>query len=248
MVPAPAYLLLPASLIQGERFEKHFHDFAAKYHFSDMYSGGFYHYDTLEEHWAYWSRYILINRYEDAPKPVYDKLLSLIQNKDYFVLTTNVDHCFQKAGFDKHRLFYTQGDYGLFQCREPCPQKTYENEAVIRQMVQQQKDMKIPSDLIPRCPVCGKPMTMNLRADNTFVEDEGWHTASERYADFLCRHKHMNTLFLELGTGMNTPGIVKFSFWRMAYEWPDAIYACINLNEAYAPKGFRKTPSVSMRT
>lgn len=232
----------------GERFEKHFHDFAAKYHFIDMYSGGFYHYDTLEEHWAYWSRYILINRYEDAPKPVYDKLLSLIQNKDYFVLTTNVDHCFQKAGFDKHRLFYTQGDYGLFQCREPCHQKTYENEAVIRQMVQQQKDMKIPSDLIPRCPVCGKPMTMNLRADNTFVEDEGWHTASERYADFLCRHKHMNTLFLELGTGMNTPGIVKFSFWRMAYEWPDAIYACINLNEAYAPKGFRKTPSVSMRT
>ena len=232
----------------GERFEKHFHDFAAKYHLSDMYSGGFYHYDTLEEHWAYWSRYILINRYEDAPKPVYDKLLSLIQNKDYFVLTTNVDHCFQKAGFDKHRLFYTQGDYGLFQCREPCHQKTYENEAVIRQMVQQQKDMKIPSDLIPRCPVCGKPMTMNLRADNTFVEDEGWHTASERYADFLCRHKHMNTLFLELGTGMNTPGIVKFSFWRMAYEWPDAIYACINLNEAYAPKGFRKTPSVSMRT
>ena len=224
----------------GERFEKHFHDFAAKYHFSDMYSGGFYHYDTLEEHWAYWSRYILINRYEDAPKPVYDKLLSLIQNKDYFVLTTNVDHCFQKAGFDKHRLFYTQGDYGLFQCREPCHQKTYENEAVIRQMVQQQKDMKIPSDLIPRCPVCGKPMTMNLRADNTFVEDEGWHTASERYADFLCRHKHMNTLFLELGTGMNTPGIVKFSFWRMAYEWPDAIYACINLNEAYAPKEIQK--------
>ena len=220
----------------GERFEKYFQDFAAQYHFSDMYSGGFYPYETLEEYWAYWSRYILINRYEDAPKPVYDKLLSLIRDKDYFVLTTNVDHCFQKAGFDKHRLFYTQGDYGLFQCSEPCHQKTYENETAVRQMVQRQKDRRIPSELIPRCPVCGKPMTMNLRADHTFVEDEGWHLASERYADFLRRHKHMNTLFLELGTGMNTPGIVKFSFWRMAYEWPDAVYACINLNEAYAPK------------
>ncbi len=220
----------------GERFEKYFHDFAAQYHFSDMYSGGFYPYETLEEYWAYWSRYILINRYEDAPKPVYDKLLSLIRDKDYFVLTTNVDHCFQKARFDKHRLFYTQGDYGLFQCSEPCHQKTYENETAVRQMVQRQKDRRIPSELIPRCPVCGKPMTMNLRADHTFVEDEGWHLASERYADFLRRHRHMNTLFLELGTGMNTPGIVKFSFWRMAYEWPDAVYACINLNEAYAPK------------
>lgn len=220
----------------GERFDRYFHDFAEKYHFNDMYSGGFYPYDTLEEHWAYWSRYIYINRYLDAPKPVYEKLLSLLKGKDYFVLTTNVDHCFQKAGFDKKRLFYTQGDYGLWQCSVPCHKKTYNNEKIVRQMMEQQKDMKIPSELIPRCPVCGAPMTMNLRADNTFVEDEGWHTASERYADFLRRHKKMNTLFLELGTGMNTPAIVKFSFWHMVHEWPDAVYACINLNEAYAPK------------
>ena len=220
----------------GERFDRYFHDFAEKYHFNDMYSGGFYPYDTLEEHWAYWSRYIYINRYLDAPKPVYEKLLSLLKGKDYFVLTTNVDHCFQKAGFDKKRLFYTQGDYGLWQCSVPCHKKTYNNEKIVRQMMEQQKDMKIPSELIPRCPVCGAPMTMNLRADNTFVEDEGWHTASERYADFLRRHKKMNTLFLELGTGMNTPAIVKFSFWCMVHEWPDAVYACINLNEAYAPK------------
>lgn len=224
----------------GERFDRYFHDFAKKYHFSDMYSGGFYPYDTLEEYWAYWSRYIYINRYLDAPKPVYKKLLSLLKGKDYFVLTTNVDHCFQKAGFDKHRLFYTQGDYGLWQCSAPCHQKTYDNEKTVRQMIEQQKDMKIPSELIPRCPVCGKPMTMNLRADNTFVEDEGWHTASERYADFLRRHQKVNTLFLELGTGMNTPSIIKFNFWRMAYEWPDAVYACINLNEAYAPKEIQK--------
>ena len=223
-------------LYTGERFDKYFHDFAKKYHFNDMYSGGFYPFDSLEEYWAYWSRYIYINRYLDAPKPVYKELLSLLKSKSYFVLTTNVDHCFQKAGFDKNKLFYTQGDFGLWQCSTPCHQKTYENERIVRQMIEQQEDMKIPSELIPRCPVCGKPMTMNLRADNTFVEDEGWHTASKRYADFLRRHQKQNTLFLELGTGMNTPSIIKFSFWRMVHEWPHAIYAYINLNEAYAPK------------
>ena len=220
----------------GERFEKHFHDFAEKYHFNDMYSGGFYPYDTLEEHWAYWSRYIWINRYTPAPKPVYNDLLELIKDKDYFVLTTNVDHQFQKAGFDKKRLFYTQGDYGLVQCSEPCCQKTYDNEEIVRQMVEQQCNMRVPSELVPHCPVCGRPMTMNLRCDDTFVEDEGWHRAAERYSEFLRRHKGLKTLFLDLGTGMNTPAIIKFSFWRMANEWPDAAYACINLGEAYAPR------------
>ena len=193
----------------GERFQKYFHDFAAKYHFTDMYSGGFYPYDTLEEHWAYWSRYIWLNRYTPAPKPVYEDLLALVRSKDYFVLTTNVDHQFQKAGFDKKRLFYTQGDYGLFQCSEPCCQKTYDNEKVVHQMVEQQRNMRVPSNLVPHCPVCGKPMSMNLRADATFVEDDGWHAAAERYNEFLRRHKNCKTLFLELGTGYNTPGIIK---------------------------------------
>ncbi|MDD3410056.1 MAG: Sir2 silent information regulator family NAD-dependent deacetylase [Eubacteriales bacterium] len=220
----------------GERFQANFHDFAQKYHFADMYSGGFYPYPTQEEYWAYWSRYIFINRYTPAPRPVYGDLLALVQDKNYFVLTTNVDHQFQKAGFDKQRLFYTQGDYGLFQCSEPCCQQTYDNEEVIRQMMAEQKDMRIPSELIPYCPVCGKPMTMNLRSDSTFVEDEGWHAAAERYAAFLDQHQKSKTLFLELGTGMNTPTIVKFSFWQMAHTWPDATYACVNLGEAYAPK------------
>lgn len=219
----------------GERFQKYFHDFAEKYHFTDMYSGGFYPYDTLEEHWAYWSRYIWLNRYTPAPKPVYEDLLALVQDKDYFVLTTNVDHQFQKAGFDKHRLFYTQGDYGLFQCSEPCCQKTYDNEEIVRQMVEQQHDMRVSSDLVPHCPHCGKPMSMNLRADATFVEDDGWHAAAARYSEFLRRHENCKTLFLELGTGFNTPTIVKYSFWRMTSQWPDATYACINLGEAYAP-------------
>lgn len=223
----------------GERFEHYFPDFIARYHFSDMYSGGFYPFDTLEEHWAYWSRYIFCNRYLDAPKPVYQELLSLVHDKDYFVLTTNVDHQFQKAGFDRHRLFYTQGDYGLWQCMEPCHQKTYDNEETVRQMVAGQRDMRIPTKLVPRCPVCGKPMTMNLRSDNTFVEDEGWHRAAGRYHDFLRRHDGLKVLFLELGVGANTPAIIKYPFWKMTYANPNAAYACINFGEAFAPPEIR---------
>lgn len=189
----------------GERFEKYFSDFAEKYGIQDMYSGGFYPFVTPEEHWAYWSRYIYINRYMDAPKPVYNDLLKLVQDKDYFVITTNVDHCFQKAGFDKKRLFYTQGDYGLFQCSEPCCQETFDNEAVIREMVKRQEDMKIPTELLPTCPHCGKPLTMNLRSDDTFVEDKGWHRAAERYENFLQTRAGQKILFLELGVGYNTP-------------------------------------------
>ena len=219
----------------GERFVQYFADFAAKYGIRDMYSGGFYPYSSLEEHWAYWSRYIYINRYMDAPKPVYDALLKLVQDKDYFVITTNVDHCFQKAGFDKKRLFYTQGDYGLFQCSEPCCQETLDNEAVIRQMMERQEDIKIPTELLPVCPHCGKPLTMNLRSDDKFVEDEGWHRAAERYSDFLRRHEGQRILFLELGVGYNTPVIIKYPFWQMTAKNPNAFYACINQGQAVCP-------------
>ena len=219
----------------GERFEQHFSDFAQKYGIRDMYSGGFYPFATPEEHWAYWSRYIYINRYQDAPKPVYEDLLNLVRDKDYFVITTNVDHCFQKAGFDKKRLFYTQGDYGLFQCSEPCCQETFDNEAVIREMVKRQKDMKIPSELLPVCPHCGKPMTMNLRSDDTFVEDEGWHRAAERYEDFLRTRTGGKILFLELGVGYNTPVIIKYPFWQMTAKNPEATYACLNQGQAVCP-------------
>lgn len=220
----------------GERFEKYFSDFAAKYGIQDMYSGGFYPFPTMEEFWAYWSRYIYINRYMDAPKPVYDDLLKLVQDKDYFVITTNVDHCFQKAGFDKKRLFYTQGDYGLFQCSEPCCQETFDSEAVIQEMVERQKDMKIPSELLPVCPHCGKPLTMNLRSDDTFVEDEGWHRAAERYENFLRTHEGQKNLFLELGVGYNTPVIIKYPFWQMTAKNPNATYVCINQGQAVCPQ------------
>ena len=220
----------------GERFEKYFSDFAAKYGIKGMYSGGFYPFATPEEHWAYWSRYIYINRYMDAPKPVYDDLLKLVSDKDYFVITTNVDHCFQKAGFDKKRLFYTQGDYGLFQCSEPCCQETFDNEAAIREMVKRQEDMKVPTELLPVCPHCGKPMTMNLRSDNKFVEDEGWHRAAERYENFLRTREEQKILFLELGVGYNTPIIIKYPFWQMTAKNPNATYVCINQGQAVCPQ------------
>ena len=241
----------------GGRFERYFSDFARRYGIRDMYSGGFYPFPTQEEFWAYWSRYIYINRYMDAPKPVYEKLLSLVKDKDYFVLTTNVDHCFQKAGFDKHRLFYTQGDYGLFQCSEPCCQKTYDNGAAIREMLAAQgyamkadgtlflpegstPKMAVPTELIPRCPRCGKPMTMNLRCDDTFVQDEGWHRAAERYSSFLRTREGQKILFLELGVGFNTPVIIKYPFWRMTANNPKAVYACINQGQAACPQEIEK--------
>ena len=217
----------------GERFQKHFADFIEKYGFTDMYTAGFHSFPTQEEHWAYWSRHIYFNRYVPAPKPVYDNLLKLLKGKDYFVITTNVDHQFQKAGFDKQRLFYTQGDYGLFQCAKPCHQKTYDNEGVVTKMVAEQKNMRIPSELVPKCPVCGGKMTVNLRSDSTFVEDEGWHAAAQRYLDFVNGHQQGRVLYWDLGIGANTPTIIKLPFMQMTYKNPEATYATINLGEAF---------------
>lgn len=240
----------------GKRFKKYFSDFEAKYHFHDMYSGGFADFCSLEENWAYWSRFIYINRYMNAPLPVYEKLFELVRGKDYFVITTNVDHFFQKAGFDKKRLFYTQGDYGLFQCCVPCHKKTYDNEEIVKKMLisqgfgfkdsENKKDgeiifpenplkMEIPSELVPHCPVCGKPMSMNLRCDGTFVEDDGWHEAARRYQDFLEKHKNARTLFLELGVGENTPGIIKYPFWNLVHQNKNAFYVSLNMTKEEIP-------------
>lgn len=224
----------------GERFHRYFSDFEEKYGIQDMYSGGFYPFATPEEHWAYWSRYIWINRYLDPPKPVYEDLLELVKEKEYFVITTNVDHCFQKAGFDKKRLFYTQGDYGLFQCSQACCQETFDNRRLILEMVEHQQDMRIPTDLLPVCPHCGKPLTMNLRSDDRFVEDKGWHIAAQRYQNFLHTKAGGTILFLELGVGYNTPVIIKYPFWRMTAENERATYACINFGEALCPEEIRE--------
>ena len=235
----------------GERFEKYFGDFAARFGIQDMYSGGFYPFPDEETRWAWWARHIYYNRYIDPPKDVYGKLLALVQDKDYFVITTNVDHQFQRAGFDKKRLFYTQGDYGLFQSMNPTIKKTYDNaEWVMLAMEAQgfEKDsdgiyqisqsgisMWIPTTLIPKCPDDGSDVTMNLRADDLFVEDEGWHRASAAYADFIHRHENLHTLYFEIGVGANTPVIIKYPFWAMTRANPKAKYACLNYNEAFCP-------------
>lgn len=219
----------------GPRFRENFADFIGRYGFTDMYSAGFFPFPSEEERWAYWSRYIQVNRYDPVPTPLYERLLDVVGEKDHFVLTTNVDHCFQRAGWDKRRLFYTQGDYGLWQCSVPCHDRTYDNEEVVRRMVAEQRNMRVPRELVPHCPVCGAPMAMNLRADDTFVEDEGWHAAAARYREFVGRHGGSRLLLLEIGVGGNTPVIIKFPFWRLAAENPRATYACVNLGQAVAP-------------
>lgn len=238
----------------GERLDHYFSDFKAKYGFSDLYSGGFYPFPTKEEFWAYWSRYIWINRYAPIPNDLYTKLLKLASSKDYFVITTNVDHCFQRVGFEKDRLFYTQGDYGLFQSSKPSgitKHRTYDNKEIVKEMllaqgfsINEQGElivpnpnkllMQIPSSLIPYCPDDQEPMTTNLRADDLFVEDQGWFDAAKRYEQFLREHTDQ-VLFLELGVGANTPGIIKYPFWQMVYQNNSFTYACINLNDAFAP-------------
>ncbi|MGI6211951.1 MAG: SIR2 family NAD-dependent protein deacylase [Anaerovoracaceae bacterium] len=237
----------------GERFQRYFGDFARKYGIRDMYSGGFYPFPDPETYWAWWSRHIYYNRYVKAPSDVYPTLLSLVKDKDYFVLTTNVDHQFQLAGFDKKRLFYTQGDYGLLQSVDPKVKKTYDNEGIVFRMMEAQGfvrdedgvfqvpadgklNMRVPSELIPKCPDDGSEMTMNLRSDDTFVQDEGWYAAQDRYLDFIRRHKGLRVLYLELGVGMNTPVIIKFPFWQYTVENPKAFYACLNKGEAYFPE------------
>ena len=238
LVGAGAGLSTAAGLSYGgARFQKYFADFAKKYGIHDMYTGGFYPFPSPEVYWAWWSRHIYFNRYVDAPSDVYPTLRHLVEDKDYFVLTTNVDHQFQRSGFDKRRLFYTQGDYGLWQCSRPCRQRTYDNEAVVRQMVAGQKNMRVPSELVPHCPVCGAPMTMNLRCDERFVQDEGWYAAAGRCEAFLRRLRGRRVLFLELGVGANTPAVIKFPFWRMTAANPDAVYACVNLDFACCPAG-----------
>lgn len=253
LIGAGAGLSTSAGFVYGgERFHRYFADFEERYGFHDMYSGGFCPFPTLEERWAYWSRFVFLNRYCDPPKPVYPALLKLVQDKDYFVLTTNVDHCFQKAGFDRRRLFYTQGDYGLWQCSKPCHDKTYDNEDQVLQMVEAQgfqitgqglklpagvrPRMSVPTELVPHCPKCGAPMSMNLRADNTFVQDNGWYAAAGRYDDFVRRHEDTPVLYLELGVGLNTPGIIKYNFWQQVYQNQKAQYICVNKGQSYAPQ------------
>ncbi len=220
----------------GERFRRHFADFEERFGIRDMYSGGFFPFPTREVFWAFWSRMIWLNRYTEDPRSTYRNLLRLLEGREHFIITTNVDHRFQAAGFSKDRLFYTQGDYGLLQCSKPCRQETCDNEALVREMLERQEGMRVPTELLPTCPHCGRPLVPNLRSDDTFVEDEGWHAAAERYHRFLREHEQGRVLYLELGVGYNTPVIIKHPFWRMTQANPEATYACVNFGEAVCPQ------------
>ena len=237
----------------GERFDRYFFDFKQRFGITDIYSGGFYPFPDKETRWAWWARHIYFNRYVDPPKPVYQDLSELVKDKNYFVVTTNVDHQFQRAGFDKARLFYTQGDYGLFQSVNRKLQKTYDNEEWVYRAMEAQgfvKDengvfqvsddrniqMRIPTELIPKCPDDGSDVVMNLRSDDSFVEGEGWHRASAAYADFLKKHENDHVLYLELGVGANTPVIIKYPSWQMTLTNDKATYACLNYSEAFCPE------------
>lgn len=245
LIGAGAGLSAAAGLIMtGPRFTDNFADFIAKYGFTDLYSAGFHQFDSLEEKWAFWSRHFMLDRYGNIPNDTYDVLKTLVADKDYFIITTNVDHCFQRTGFDKSRLFYTQGDFGLFQCSVPCCKKTYDNEEIVRRMAAEQKNMRIPNALVPRCPVCGAPMTQNMRFDDTFVEDEGWRRAMNRYQEFIRQHRDTNLLLLELGVGGNTPGIIKFPFWQLTAQDPAFTYACVTLNDAVCPPSIAADQSI----
>ncbi|MGN0287446.1 MAG: SIR2 family NAD-dependent protein deacylase [Atopobiaceae bacterium] len=219
----------------GRRFDDNFADFRDAYGITDMYSGGFYPFPDQETYWAWWSRMIWLNRYDCPVGQPYLDLAHMLEGRDYFVLTTNVDHQFQRAGIDHDRLFYTQGDYGLLQCSKPCHQKTYDNEDLMRRMAQEQRNMRVSSDLLPRCPRCGEPMVPNLRSDDAFVEDEGWHVAARRYDEFLRKHRHDRVVLLEVGVGGNTPVIIKYPFWRLTNQNRHATYVQLNKGEVLAP-------------
>ncbi len=224
----------------GERFENLVGEYGAKYGYSHMYHAAFHAYPSLEAHWGYWSKHIYYNRYVFEPNEVYANIKKFIKDKDYFVLTTNADHLFIRTGFDKAKIFYTQGDYGLFQCSKACHHKNYDNEDIINKMVSSQVDLCIPTELIPYCPKCNAPMDMNLRKDFSFIEDEGWHEAAKRYRNFLQNHNGKKILLIELGVGGNTPSIIKYPFWEIARTNKNAIYSCINLYEAHAPADIYK--------
>lgn len=217
----------------GEFFKEHFPEMY-ELGYTDMYSAGFHRFETEEAKWAYWSKHIYYCRYQGV-KQLYKDLFEIVKNKNYFIITTNVDHQFQLAGFDKNRLFYTQGDYGLFQCSKPCHKKTYDNEEIVFKMLGEQKNNLIPSSLIPKCPVCGSVMGTNLRCDDRFVEDSGWHKAANAYSNFLEDNKDKKMLLLELGVGLNTPAIIKYPFIKMTYQLKDTYYVCVNKGNNYIP-------------
>lgn len=242
LIGAGAGLSAAAGLTMGgPRFTENFKEFIEKYggpYMTDMYSAGFYPFRTEEAKWGYWSKSGMINRVLPGPLPLYRKVYELAAHKEHFVLTTNVDHQFFLSGFDEKKVFATQGDYGLIQCRKGCHPKTYDAANMFRQMDQARKDCLVPSYMVPKCPVCGGPMEMNLRCDQYFVEDENWHEAEQRFSEALSKCENKRTVLLELGAGFNTPTIIRFPFEKLMRDHPNMSLIRLNMNEAVVPEAF----------
>lgn len=239
LIGAGAGLSAAAGLTySGKRFTDNFPEFIEKYGMTDMYSAGFYPFPDEQARWGYWSKHVYLNRIAPKALPLYNQLRELVKNKKYFVLTTNADHQFYKAGFGDDKIFATQGDYGLIQCARGCHQKTYDDIDMMKQMNQARKNCLVPSYMVPKCPVCGGPMTMNLRCDRYFVEDEAWHGAENRFGNFLNECLKEKTVLLELGIGFNTPTIVRFPFEKLVRENKNIKLIRLNLNEAIIPESF----------
>lgn len=222
----------------GARFDKYFSDYKERYGISDMYAGMFYPFGSAEERWAHHARHILVNRFEEPASPLYRRLFSLFGGREHFVITTNVESQFEKAGFDAAKIFEVQGNYGFLQCAKGCHDRLYADEGLIREMVSETREFRIPSALIPRCPVCGEEMEIHIRKDTRFVENADWHRMRERYEAFLQRAARGRTVLLELGVGFNTPGIIRFPFEQMTYENENATLIRCNRD---APEGFPET-------
>lgn len=244
LIGAGAGLSSAAGIVYGgKRFTDNFSEFIKRYgtsYMRDMYSAGFYPFKTEEERWGYWAKHAYVNRIEPKGLPLYKEVYEMVREKRHFVLTTNVDHQFWKTGFQDENIFATQGDYGLIQCEKGCHAKTYDAVELFLQMNKARKNCQIPTDMVPKCPVCGGPMAMNLRCDQYFVEDEHWNKAAERYEQFLQNIQGKKVVLLELGVGFNTPGIIRYPFEKMMKENKDWSLIRLNLNEAIVPESFGK--------
>lgn len=209
-------------------FSKNFPELVKAYGMTDMYTSSFYDFDSEEERWSYWAKHINYSFIAPPPLKTYKELYELVKNKNYFVITTNVDGQFEKSGFDKTRVFEVQGSYGKMQCSVGCHNRVYDNTKLVKKMLECKDNLKIDKELIPKCPVCGKNMEINIRKDSFFIEDDNWHYLNDNYEKFIKNNIDKKMILIELGVGFNTPGIIRYPFDQLAYKYDNVTLIRIN--------------------
>ena len=244
LIGAGAGLSTAAGLTySGGRFRRYFSSFIERYGMTDMYSAGFYPFPTDADRWAYWAHHAWVNCLGVGATSLYRQIFTWVQSRDYFVITTNVDKQFEKAGFESTRLFETQGDYAHIQCAQGCHSKIYENETVFRAIEEDtewgKRTRVMDEFLLPRCPVCGGRMGMHLRCDNTFIQTNAWYEAKARYDAFVAEMLEKPTVLLELGVGWNTPVWIRMPFERLSVAL-DIPLVRMNFGESYVDPSILK--------